>query len=638
MRPAEWDLSGNARAVGRLKRWRVRSARALRRAWQHALPVVGLILFSVQTPAAEPVLKIDAADFVLDASQEPPPAGAAWQPQSLPDNWNVSRPGVGGNAWYRLHFDLPEKPDTTYAIYVRKLSMNAGFHVNGSYLGSGGRFEEPVARHWNRPLLFAVPPSLLKSGANTLHVRLWAYPNSRGGLGVIRIGPEAELRPDYERRLFIQTILPQLCNIAIAVMGLCALAFWIWRRNEAMYGYFFVFASLWTVRSTHLFIRDIPVAAFYWDIWALSSFGWCALLFIVLTLRFTGLRWPRFETGLAIYAVTGPFLMYLAGPAQLHAVANNWSFVIVPVAIFFDAMLIREALRQRTLETMLLAAAWGLVIAASIHDGLVHRDKLPFESHYLVSYVMILLACGAGWLQTTRFVAALNASERLNLDLEKRVAQKHSELERNFQLLQEMERQTVLAEERQRLMSEMHDGIGSRLIVALDLVERGDAPKTEVAGEIRECLDSLRLSIDSLEETGHDLLTLLGNVRYRLESRLKRQAVRLDWQVRDVPKVASLTPSNVLHVLRILQEAFTNILKHARARTITVETGFTDRHVFIRVVDDGVGFSGTRQGRGLVNMRRRARALDAELDIVSSPAGTALNLYLPWQHEPSTSC
>jgi signal transduction histidine kinase len=178
-------------------------------------------------------------------------------------------------------------------------------------------------------------------------------------------------------------------------------------------------------------------------------------------------------------------------------------------------------------------------------------------------------------------------------------------------------------------MSEMHDGLGSQLIATLDLAEQGGAPKSEIASELRECLDSLRLAIDSLEPTDNDLLTVLGNLRYRLEGRLKRRGIALDWQVRDVPRLTSLTPQNVLHILRIVQEAFTNVLKHAQAKTITVQTGFTEDHVFLKVADDGNGFARDREGRGLINMRNRARELAANLEITPTPAGTIVSLYLP---------
>ncbi len=73
-----------------------------------------------------------------------------------------------------------------------------------------------------------------------------------------------------------------------------------------------------------------------------------------------------------------------------------------------------------------------------------------------------------------------------------------------------MERQQTIAEERQRIMSDMHDGIGGQLISTLSLVEKGSLSSAEVAAVLRECLEDLRLTIDSLEPTDNDLLTVLA--------------------------------------------------------------------------------------------------------------------------------
>src|ERR1700674_1825355 len=190
--------------------------------------------------------------------------------------------------------------------------------------------------------------------------------------------------------------------------------------------------------------------------------------------------------------------------------------------------------------------------------------------------------------------------------------------------MQQMERQAAVVEERQRIMSDMHDGIGGQLISTLSMAEHGEASMAEVAAGLRECIDDLRLTIDSLEPTENDLLPVLGNLRYRLEGRLKTQGITLDWRVMDVPKLACLTPQNVLHILRILQEAFTNVLKHARASIVQVETGVDapGEHVFIRVRDNGHGFTGDHAGHGLANMRRRAQVIGGILQIHPSPSGT----------------
>jgi signal transduction histidine kinase len=121
----------------------------------------------------------------------------------------------------------------------------------------------------------------------------------------------------------------------------------------------------------------------------------------------------------------------------------------------------------------------------------------------------------------------------------------------------------------------------------------------------------------------------LGNLRYRLDARLRKQGIDLDWHVSEVPELSCLTPQNVLHILRILQETFTNILKHAQATRIRVETGVDAAGVFIRVGDNGAGFCGDRAGRGLASMKQRAKIIGARLDIAPTAAGTTLSLLLP---------
>jgi signal transduction histidine kinase len=230
-----------------------------------------------------------------------------------------------------------------------------------------------------------------------------------------------------------------------------------------------------------------------------------------------------------------------------------------------------------------------------------------------------------------RIAQALAESQRLNAELEARVRLKQLELERQYEAVQRLSREAAVADERRRIMADMHDGIGGQLISTLSLVEGGDATPEQVAAALRECIDDLRLAIDSLEPTDHDLLPLLGNLRWRLEPRLRARGITLDWQVQDVPRLACLTPANVLHVLRILQEAFTNVIKHAGARHVRLSTRTDGDRVLVDVRDDGRGMDGadTTRGRGLASMRRRAQSLGGELLLRTDGSGTTLSLALP---------
>jgi signal transduction histidine kinase len=231
-----------------------------------------------------------------------------------------------------------------------------------------------------------------------------------------------------------------------------------------------------------------------------------------------------------------------------------------------------------------------------------------------------------------RVARALAESQRMNAELEERVRQKQRELERNFEKLQQLSREAAVAEERQRIMTDMHDGIGAQLIAALSLAESDGAAPRDIAAVLRECIDDLRLTIDSLDSTDNELLPALGNFRYRLERRLRGVGIELVWQVSDLPQLSYLSPRNLLHILRILQEAFANVLKHARATRVIVETGLApgQRQAFIRVTDNGRGFAASGlDGRGLGNMARRAASFGGELRVSPGDEGTTVELLLP---------
>lgn len=70
--------------------------------------------------------------------------------------------------------------------------------------------------------------------------------------------------------------------------------------------------------------------------------------------------------------------------------------------------------------------------------------------------------------------------------------------------------------------------------------------------------------------TVHDLLVMLGNLRYRLEPRLHAGGISLHWNVIDTERIASLGPMEVTDITRIMQEACTNAIKHSRATDMSL--------------------------------------------------------------------
>jgi signal transduction histidine kinase len=196
-----------------------------------------------------------------------------------------------------------------------------------------------------------------------------------------------------------------------------------------------------------------------------------------------------------------------------------------------------------------------------------------------------------------------------------------------------LQKQRAVIEERQRLMLDMHDGLGSQLITALRLARRDDVPRSELAQLIQEALQDLRLILEAQDGAAQDLHTLLQQWVQRNQLRIEATGPRLNWSASPVTGPRPLTPRESLQVLRILQEALSNALQHSGSSTVHISLRPTPGGHELRVSDDGTRADTSHApspGRGLQSMQQRARLLGAELDVrMGDGHGTVVRLLLP---------
>jgi signal transduction histidine kinase len=229
-----------------------------------------------------------------------------------------------------------------------------------------------------------------------------------------------------------------------------------------------------------------------------------------------------------------------------------------------------------------------------------------------------------------RFVRALKSVHHHNAALQRAVRAREAALEAQFERVRAFERQQLVALERERLMREVHDGLGGHLASTLAMTEAPTFCREDVVQSLRLIAEELALLVDALDPTLDDPYALLAVLRDRMEPRLARGGLRFDWRVVDLPLARPLQPEELHHLMRIVQEAFANIVKHARAQTITVSTRLEAGQFVVEIGDDGVGLrSRPGNGRGLRNMRQRARQLGAQLLVRDQAPGTSVILRLP---------
>jgi signal transduction histidine kinase len=199
--------------------------------------------------------------------------------------------------------------------------------------------------------------------------------------------------------------------------------------------------------------------------------------------------------------------------------------------------------------------------------------------------------------------------------------------------------------ERARWGRELHDetlqALGGLRVLIASTIGRGDADTRDNA--MRQAVEDIELEIAKLREIISDLrpsllddLGLLPAIEALLERR-RDDTLRIESKLRlpSHDRESGIPPELETTVYRLVQEALTNVVKHARAGTVRVSLGIEDRDVVIEVQDDGRGFdvSARSEGFGLAGMRERVDLAGGTLRLQSSEKGTILRARLPLQRE-----
>lgn len=594
---------------------------------------------------------MDGSPSPLPAHLRPPERAEAWTPVLLPDV-RKREPGASladdqqfQMRWYRLRYAPPEgRWPTSVALYMPRLVGMAAAVLVRTDEGWRPVFDNQsgAREQWVRPLWTVFPGALTEmqqDRAIEVIVAVPVFKDSFFAVSSAWLGAREDLEPLYDTRWALQIGVPQATGLLLIVLGLFAFTLWLQRREEPAYLLFALASVAWLVRNLHYHI-DLPSTrlGLEWFWWAThASMSWVMLLTFLFALRFAHGRFPRFERALAVFVIassvlTMPLWIDVMDPLVLQHMVNA---VVGLIGTTFIAWV---ALRDGSRELRLIAACLALGLGLGIHDLGLLAGWGWSEHIYLMPFATLVIVGGFLYAVQRRYLGALRQAELANDQLAQRLAEQGSQLQAQHERLSEAERQQALLLERQRLMQDMHDGLGSSLLSAMVAVEQGSMQQEQVVEVLRECVDDLRLVIDSLEPVGHDLVSLLATMRYRLGKRLQAGGLVLDWDVQDLPPLEWLEPPDALHVLRLLQEALNNVLKHARASRVRIATRDLGHRVEIRVEDDGLGFdlATAQKGRGLRSQQKRAHRLGGSIHVDSRPGhGTQLSLRLPVQRRPT---
>ena len=365
----------------------------------------------------------------------------------------------------------------------------------------------------------------------------------------------------------------------------------------------YALAVLFTQVTPFLSAPEMPLTQLYI---ILSTLGVYTILRV-----FSPLRWQA--RGMMTYLILiGDFLICIL--LVIYTNGLNSIFLLYSLTPIMTAALLFE-------EKMALA----LAATASISLSVTHLALSQFTERFtwiLQGYNLTMLI-----VYTLFAIVVAIVPYRINLNIRRRI-----------------EREAII-EERRRIAREIHDGVAQSLSylnlktksVSDSLTSKDTVQALTELNEIREVVqdtyEDIRESIDQLstEIRSLSIITALGNYAREFSS---NNAIRVQF---DAPRAfTKLSPVAELQLLRIAQEAMTNVRRHALASEVKVKLESTTESVEMTVRDNGQGFNlldlekSPPGYHGLDIIRERAEGLGGSLHISATPGkGTELKVILP---------
>lgn len=606
------------------------------------------VLFLAATPLNDLQAR-NISDAVYSESDTPTPRDiipGTYKQTSLPYGRCCDHP----YAVYTIDLHPDDTSLKDPAILMPKIRNNVAVYIDGEWVAGRGRMALPADRYQMWAHLHRLPIEKIRKG-KTMEIVVTRR-TGRKILYPFFIGEYDELKPAHDIINLTRVYFPAIhIVISLFVALFCAATASLFRARNVLYS-LAVLMVFWAGAAA------VQVLPFSWISGRLNyslyvTFFWGTLAAsICFIMEWTsGFAAPRFKTfwrrlDMPVPANTrrqiwqiawAVFVVVSAVSIYLTVTRGALGATLANRAVTWTALLLMPLLGLRLIayysnhgkEVVVEAAAFLLVIAAVIFDMIMVRffdrsGSLVFAASLFFPFALLLSLA-------RRAQSVFEAVMISNTQLNKTVHIAEKKIIAGQEELRARETQTTLLEERTRIMRDMHDGVGGQLVSLLSSVRGGKANPAMVEQDIQRALNDLRLMIDSLDNVGTSLDTALAIFQERARSRLAAEGIKFTWQnLLDEP-AEGFGPEDVLHIYRILQEALTNIQRHASAKnvSITVEKVTGSLPLCITVKDDGRGISGLNQnGRGLESMKKRAHTLGGELHIDAANPGTILQLLI----------
>jgi signal transduction histidine kinase len=553
----------------------------------------------------------------------------------LPHNWDNERPQRQGQTTYRIDFTVSgEQAQEVIAIYMPRIGNRYELFINDELVHSTGNLSDQKQFYTDKASLTKLPKSAVFKGLNTLKIVLAGEAGRYAGLSSVSIGDYETLSKAYEQRQWFQSFgILALVTICLFISFITILYGYL---SSNKYSFIFGIGALaWALNNSYLLLNYFPlnyrIALFFYDF-----FYALAIVLVLITLaRMVKLRYKWFENVAYGYLYFTFFILviYHDGYPIARTIFLD-SFLVLGFVSF--ALYIKTLLQRRDKLWFIVFITLLLVMLLAVYDQLyIYRQYNAFEMITYSRYCFILFVMAIATSLASQFlrVNAFVHKSRARMDSKLKIVK--GNLSEAYARRSMVEKKLTLQQERFRLMQDMHDGLGHRLISLQQAVQDPKQSGPELNQLVKQTIAELRNTIQSISQTHDNVSFMLGDLRERLEFLCIQFKKQLHWSVDEMPRLPYVDEFKIANIEKIILEIFSNIAKHSNASVVTLTATFVPHEaITIVVTENGAGFAHALDERdpkdkplGLLGIQRRA--LDIQAALLIEQKGKTIRLIIP---------
>lgn len=479
-----------------------------------------------------------------------------------------------------------------------------------------------------------LPRQFLKAENNTVTILLGATSDKTNFiiLSPLYLGNEIEIKALYRNRLFVENDLKSALSGMQLFLAFSSFILVYLRRTET------VFLWLGLAMSTSSILSIANIAQTFPQFETLAP--WFYFLSVSAALSFVGFILSLSKLQPSVHLIWAVFLIPIV---SLTLIMTDISppivvmrYLILPVV--FLSLLIGFILMGRLLwwnstpHIAFLASGMALMLAMAVNN-LFFRFGFIDIGYLSAQPARALALTGIAVFMMTRIVETANALDQAAKVLADRLRQREEELSVLYEHDRLLVENAASLNERNRLTAELHDGVAGYLSTIVALSDSAEPDSHSIQSVARDALAELRLVINTMAFPDNTLRMELASLYDRSVAPLTHLGIQVDWSMVKLPDVNWLSAEEKMSILRILQEAISNALRHGKPRQLLISGDSALVGLFvIRVINTGgiaLGQYNEENGLGLQNMQRRAQALGGSISLQKLSDGAEFALILP---------